>query len=154
GGISSENADGSGGSVTVKAAGTTDFTGTITATGSGKGKNGGSAEVSGGGLDFKGKVDLTPGGGANGTLLLYPEAVIIQATGPSTTTPAPGSFTGDVPSSVLAVSDLQAALNTSNVVVQTGAGGTQAGDININASITWGGGSKLTFKAFRNIVVA
>src|SRR5262249_29062438 len=29
-----------------------------------------------------------------------------------------------------------------------------AGDININASITWGGGSKLTFKAFRNIVVA
>lgn len=73
---------GDGGRVVLWADGYTRFHGDISATGGGSGGNGGFVEVSGKqNLDFRGKVDLTAGNGAAGTLLLDPTDIVVSNAG-------------------------------------------------------------------------
>src|SRR5208283_2489892 len=78
---------GNGGKVVVWSNDKTEFEGSISARGGALGGDGGFAEVSGKqDLIFNGTVDLRAPRGAMGTLLLDPEDLTIQATGPTTTT--------------------------------------------------------------------
>ncbi|MBW4089634.1 MAG: filamentous hemagglutinin N-terminal domain-containing protein [Proteobacteria bacterium] len=151
--IDASGSTGAGGRVVVRSKRVTVFAGTIAAGSSTSGQAGGFVEVSSDGrLDFTGSVDPT-GAGRIGTLLLDPENLTIVATGTSTTTAAPGSFTAGVDNSVLTAADLEAALASGSVVLSTGAGGSQSGDIVVAANVAWGGASSLTLDAYRNIVV-
>ena len=73
-------ARGDGGNVVVWSDGKTDFAGRISARGGSAGGNGGSAEVSGKELSYTGQADLRAPRGQTGTLLLDPDAVIIDTT--------------------------------------------------------------------------
>jgi hypothetical protein len=121
-----------GGTVIVWSDNHTTFAGAISARGGKVGGDGGFVEVSGRHtLDFAGTVDLRAPAGATGTLLLDPEDLTIQAAGLSTTTAGSGTFTSNVNTSILTTADLQTALALSNVLVQTGSGGAQSGDITV-----------------------
>ena len=144
--------NGNGGTVVLWSDGTTDFAGNISAIGGGSGGNGGFAEVSGHQLlNFNGTVNLSAAQGVTGTLLLDPENLTIQAAGPTTATNAGSVFTSNVDNSILTVADLQAALANANVLVQTGSGGLQAGDITVADNISWSNLNTLTLSAYRNI---
>jgi filamentous hemagglutinin family protein len=146
--------NGTGGNVVVWSNEATRFSGAIVSKGGAQGGNGGSVEVSGQQrLDFNGHINLSAAKGTPGTLLLDPENLTIQASGPSTTTVAMSGYTSNVDSSILTVSDLQAALANASVVVQTGTGGSQAGDITVANSISWSTGNTLTLSAYHNIVI-
>ena len=82
-----------------------------------------------------------------------PKISISSATGTSTATLSPaGTFTANVDTSLLTVTDLQNALAAGSVVVQTGAApGSQAGNINVNASFSWSSATSLTLSAFNSI---
>src|SRR5262249_39505976 len=89
----------------------------------------------------------------SGILLLDPENVFI--TGGATSNGGfdngnPDKFTPTGDDSVLNVTDLQNALAGANVVVSTGATGSQAGDITVAAPVTWSANT-LTLDAYRNI---
>lgn len=149
---------GDGGRVIVWSDDTTTFLGSISATGGLKGGDGGFVEVSGHRLlDFDGSVDLRASAGEAGTLLLDPRDLIIQAAGTtnagSATSGSQTTYTATGDSSVLTVAALQAALALGNVIVQTGADGSQAGDITVASNVGWSTGSKLTLSAHRNIIV-
>lgn len=126
------------------------FAGTVLAKGGAQSGNGGFVEVSGKQtLAYSGKVDTRAVNGAFGTLLLDPYNLEISygvSSGMS-------GFNANANSSVLNVGDLVNALTTSNVVVTTGSGGSQAGDITVSAFLAWSSGSTLTLSAYRNIVV-
>jgi filamentous hemagglutinin family protein len=147
---------GDGGSIIVWSDDLTRFAGRVSARGGMAGGNGGFAEVSGRRrLDFTGRADLGApsgrAGGRTGTLLLDPyDLTISNGTTTSITTGA-GSFTANADSSILAVSDLQTALASANVIVQTAAGGTQTGDITVANSISWSSGNSLTLIAHGSI---
>lgn len=143
-------ASGAGGSVSVLASEAVAFDGIISARGGAAGGDGGSAEVSGRLLGYRGSADLRAPAGAMGTLLLDPFDVTI---------------------SHLAVNDassiqdtvLTAQLQTANVTVATGDNGLPGGgDITIlggpdAANLTWTDGAgpsgTLTLNASRDIIV-
>ena len=138
---------GTGGKVIVWSDGTTSFGGSIVATGGAQGGDGGFVEVSGRQhLDYAGTVDLRAPAGTVGTLLLDPTNMYINATG---TPPV-----NDPGASAVSATQIQNQLATANVVITTGSTGTQAGDINVQASISWGTNSGLTLSAFHDIIVA
>jgi len=143
---------GNGGKIIVWANGTTNYAGYISATGGVLGGNGGFVEVSGHQLlNFHGTVDLSAVHGSTGTLLLDPENLTIQVSGTSTTTNSGSTYTSNVDNSILTVADLQTALTNANVLVQTGSGGLQAGDITVADNVVWSNPNTLTLSAFRNI---
>ncbi len=112
---------GDAGKVIVWADGNTHFYGKIEAIGGEATGDGGLAEVSGKRLlDFKGRADLTAPQGKVGTLLLDPTDLTISTAGTLNVSAAP-LFEPDaqVPVSNLNNIDLQNALMTSNVTVQT-----------------------------------
>ncbi|HQT66358.1 MAG TPA: filamentous hemagglutinin N-terminal domain-containing protein [Acetobacteraceae bacterium] len=152
--LAAHNHDGSGGHVVIMSAKSTDFSGHIDARPTLAQAKGGMVEVSSAGhLAFTGQVALNAPGGSGGELLLDPENLTIAATGPSTATAGTGSFISNVDNSVLTVASLQAALAAGNVTLQTGAGGKQAGDINIAANVAWSGSNSLTLSAYHNIIL-
>ena len=55
--------------------------------------------------------------------------------------------------SVLSTTTLTNALATANVVVTTGNGGTQAGNITVASPVAWSSGGRLTLSAYNNVVV-
>jgi len=139
---------GDAGSIVLWSDSATRFDGTISARGFGAGASGGFAEVSSAGvLDYRGAADLRGDGANFGTLLLDPRNVTIS-TGTNTS-----GFSATVNNSVINVSTLQAALASASVVVDTGSGGTQSGDITVANAVTWSSGSTLTLSAARNVVV-
>ncbi|HSW68693.1 MAG TPA: autotransporter-associated beta strand repeat-containing protein, partial [Gammaproteobacteria bacterium] len=147
---------GNGGKVIVWADDTTDYAGNIIARGGMNGGDGGLAEVSGHQLlSFHGKVDLRAPRGMTGTLLLDPRDLTIQSSGSTTATftSSPSTYTSDVDSSILTVNDLQTALGTASVIVQTGASGTQAGNITVANAIAWANTNTLTLSASNNIAI-
>lgn len=130
--------NGTGGKVIVWADDHTNFEGSISSQGGIESGNGGFAEISGHNtLNFDGKVNLAASKGANGTLLLDPLNVVI----------------GGIGASGLAVSSLENALATSNVVVSTGSTGIQAGDITVAQNVSWNSSNSLTLDAYRNITI-
>ncbi|MBO3051100.1 hypothetical protein [Burkholderia pseudomallei] len=153
----------SGGKVVVWANDTTNYYGSLTATGSGGGQ-GGTAEVSGHLLlNFRGKDDLLGGsnGGIAGTLLLDPSDLTIDAAGAGTSTGFTGAPTvpgGTGPiftanASHISWQDIVTALGSGNVLINTNTGGGGAGNITIAQGYTYNSGNQLTLEAFNNLTV-
>ncbi|WP_160118284.1 beta strand repeat-containing protein [Pannonibacter phragmitetus] len=139
---------GNGGTVVVWSDGLTTFAGLISAQGAGAG-TGGEAEVSGKAvLSYTGRTDLS-GPGGFGNLLLDPYNVTISNAADS----GMNGFSANADDSVLNAGTLATALATANVIVTTGAGGSQAGDITVVDPVTWTAATKLTLSAFGNIAV-
>lgn len=123
---------------------TTKYDGAITARGGANSGNGGQTEVSGKRiLAFNGTVDLRAENGRTGNLLLDPYNLTISNSTNSNLTGT--SATGN--DSVLNASTLTGLLNSANVTVSTGAGGTQDGNITVAAPVNWSSDSVLTLSA-------
>ncbi|AWB07315.1 hypothetical protein A6A40_19915 (plasmid) [Azospirillum humicireducens] len=137
---------GDGGQVVVWSDRDTAFAGAVSARGAGKG---GDAEVSGKArLAFTGTADLR-GTAGFGTLLLDPYNLTISDAADS----GMSGFSASGNDSVLNVNTLKSALDWANVLVTTGEGGTQAGDITVAAPLTWNQPTMLTLSADRDITV-
>ena len=143
------SSNGDGGRIIVWADGVTTFTGDLSATGSGSG-SGGFAEVSGKNvLNFEGSVDLTSASGVTGSLLLDPTNISISNAGSHTsisgsTTLEPSAVTG----SVISLSTLNTALGSSNVIIQTSAGGgSEMGNVSVGMGLAVTGSNDLTIIA-------
>jgi filamentous hemagglutinin family protein len=164
---------GNGGEIVVWSDGKTSFWGQIYSTGGALEGDGGFVEISGRTLVFEGKADLRAPAGKMGELLLDPYNVTIGSAladtniiysggNPNTATP---TNTG----AVVGITNLNANLNTANVVISTfNGGGAEAGTITVNCSagaiapaavahgsltlratsnILFGGASTITFQA-------
>ena len=101
-------------------------------------------------LAFTGTVNTLAPHGAAGTLLLDPYNITISTDGDSGHTP---SFTANANNSVINVGTLQTALATNNVVVSTGSGGDQAGNITVAAALTWTASTTLALQAYNDISI-
>ncbi|WP_211111600.1 beta strand repeat-containing protein [Azospirillum brasilense] len=99
-------------------------------------------------LAFTGTADLR-GTAGFGTLLLDPYNLTISDAADS----GMSGFSASGSDSVLNVNTLKSALNYANVLVTTGDGGTQAGDITVAAPLTWNASTTLTLSAYRDITV-
>ena len=136
---------GDGGRVVLWSDGDTAFAGAISARGAAKG---GDAEVSGKArLAFTGTADLR-GPAGFGTLLLDPYNLTISDAADS----GMSGFSASGNDSVLNVNTLQSAVTRANVLVTTGDGGTQAGDITVAAPFRVSSYA-LTLAASRDIIV-
>ncbi|MEJ0011639.1 MAG: filamentous hemagglutinin N-terminal domain-containing protein [Bauldia sp.] len=138
---------GDGGKVVVWADDATTFQGAVRASG-GKAGAGGFVEVSGkSSLDFGGSVELA-GGRSQGTLLLDPGSININASGTDTTTattsPGETHYLPTTNFSVLKGSTLLAALASANVIVSTGDSSANSNVIAVNTPLTWNSGHSLT----------
>ena len=128
---------GNGGDVVVWSNDQTDYAGSIVAKGGALGGDGGFVEVSGKSLlGFTGSVDLSAANGQTGNLLLDPYDITIRNSG-STTGGFTNPYTSSTSSSFVTVTDLQNALANANVTIQTGAGGSQNGDITVADAVSW-----------------
>ncbi|MFZ3323211.1 MAG: filamentous hemagglutinin N-terminal domain-containing protein [Usitatibacter sp.] len=149
---------GDGGHVAVWSTGATRAYGQISAQGGRDSGNGGFAEVSGAGfLDYGARTDLRAGHGSAGTLLLDPNSVTIQNSGPTdqTVTGVTGSFTfsGGPASSILTVADLQSQLGLGNVTVTTTGGTGGSGQITVANAVGWNNSNSLTLDADNGIAI-
>lgn len=135
----SATSSGNGGHISV-VAGTTSFDGTAIARGGAAGGNGGTVETSGDVLDFSGgKVDASAAHGADGTWLLDPFSLTVDATAATT---IDGTLNGGT-----------------NVLLQTTSSGCSgsgncaagAGDIDILAALGWNTTATLTLDAYHSI---
>jgi hypothetical protein len=148
--------DGNGGTVIVWADKTTAYQGKIEAKGGAEGGDGGGVEVSGKEkLGFAGTVDTSAPQGKTGVLLLDPidltvsnnATQFVDEAGTTTFTSAAGG------ASNLNIGDLLTALDTTNVLVLTGAAGAGNGDITIQDAIDYDGTNTLNFTAYGSIIV-
>ena len=150
---------GNGGKVVLWSDSETTFAGTILARGGAKSGDGGFVEVSSHQLlNYSGTTDTRAPKGTVGTLLLDPFDVLI--------TPQPnssnisfigGTFAPTGTPSVLPDRQLNAALQSSNVIVTTGGAGSpgsEIGDITLRngAHVVWSTGNSLTLSAFHDII--
>jgi hypothetical protein len=139
---------GNGGNVAVWSDLLTTFAGTISAKGGAISGNGGDAEVSGkASLAYGGFTNLSAAHGTFGTLLLDPFDVTISSAADANQS----GFSATGNDSIINVTMLQNALAGANVIVTTGSGGGQAGDITVAAPVSWSANSTLTLSAYRNI---
>ncbi|MGU3493333.1 MBG domain-containing protein [Xanthobacteraceae bacterium A53D] len=142
-------AAGNGGDVVVWSDRMTTFAGQISAKGGLLGGNGGEAEVSGKArLAYSGFTDLSAPRGRFGNLLLDPYDITISS---GTDSNHDGSFTATGDDSVINSGTLLTALAGANVIVSTGAGGSQAGDITVAAPLAWTAATTLTLQAAGDI---
>ena len=126
--------EGDGGKIVVWSDDATVFSGAISAKGGPSGGNGGTAEVSGRqSLLFQGTADLSAPAGKTGSLLLDPTDFTVGV-----------DMTGQA---------LSSALNLSNITIQTGDTGPQAGNIYVNDGISWTSANTLTMNAYHSIFV-
>jgi hypothetical protein len=146
--ILADGTTGGGGNIVLWADGSMVFRGDISATGTGTAP-GGFAEVSGGFLLFDGTADLRSDSGDWGELLLDPFNITIN----NSASLGMAGFTATANSSILNANVLLTALATANVNVFTGTGGAQAGNININAPLSWTSQGRLTLTAANNIAI-
>jgi filamentous hemagglutinin family protein len=134
---------GNGGKVVLWSDQQTTFAGTILAKGGARGGDGGFVETSSHTLDFTGgRVNTSAPAGKTGTWLLDPTGLDINSA-------AAATISGN--------------LATTNVLIQTFANGAPsgpgipntdtAGDININAGISWSSNNTLTFSSYRNVIL-
>jgi filamentous hemagglutinin family protein len=138
---------GDGGTVVVWSDEKTQYAGNASARGGAAWGNGGEAEVSGKAvLEFKGTADLSAAKGRFGELLLDPyNLTIVSGSG--------GTPVAAADDSTLGADTLTTALAGANVTVSTGAGGTQAGNITVDAPVTWGANTTLTLQAAGDIAI-
>jgi filamentous hemagglutinin family protein len=141
---------GDGGRVVIWADQRTDMLGLVWARGGRLGGNGGAVETSGREqLNMpRGGVDVSAPRGRAGQWLLDPYDLTIKDTGGGGgDVPGPSPFQSANNSAVLDVGVLTAALTTGNVVVQTGGGGNQAGNITVDGDIHAAGATGLSLIA-------
>ena len=151
----SSHVDGHGGNIILWSDKHTIFQGDIFSKGGNNSGDGGFVEVSGKDkLTYQGYVDLRAIKGKTGTLLLDPTDITISsALDLNVTGTSPFFPTLDNGPSILNVTTLTTALASASVIVQTRATGVQAGNITIDAPISWVSGNTLTLDAHNNIVI-
>src|SRR5262249_8575570 len=139
---------GNGGKVVLWSDSETTFAGTIFARGGAKSGDGGFVEVSSHQLlNYSGTTDTRAPKGTVGTLLLDPENLYVNANGRP-----PNS---DPTASAISANALEIQLASNNVVLSTLPSGTHAGDIFVDAHVSWGTGNSrnsLTLSAFHDIL--
>jgi len=145
----SSRINGDGGKVIFWGEETTFFHGSVLAQGGDFGGDGGFVEVSGKILDFQGKVLALAPKGKTGTLLLDPVDVIIGAGGVA---PACG-VNNPAANTIFDNGLLSGVLGGCSVTIQTLAGVGGAGNITVNAPVTWASGTLLTLNAANNITI-
>jgi filamentous hemagglutinin family protein len=152
---------GNGGRVVLWSDGFTSAHGTIYARGGAQSGDGGLIETSGHQvLDTTGiRGSAGAANGKGGSWLFDPDSnVTINTTATAGGLFAAGTFTPTADSSNILNTDINALLNggTNVTVTTSNAAGTQAGDINVNASITKsaGGNASLAFRAHNSIILA
>ena len=151
---------GNGGTVVVWADGNTVYRGNISARGGSEGGDGGFVEVSGKGtLAFQGLVDTRAPKGQTGSLLLDPTDITISS---AVTDPGRGDAVaagtdtitfGAQPVSNLNTGDLQIALNSNNVVVDTTSGLAGTGTLMVQNAVSWANANSLTLRADSTLTV-
>lgn len=160
---SNASEEGDGGEVTIFATGRTGFFGKVFARGGEKQGNGGIVEVSGyQDLIFKGLVETEAPNGQDGLLILDPTNITISGGGT-----AGGTFDGGSPINTFSTAftaatatlnngDLNAALQTNNVLVTTASPFGSAGNITVGATTTLNLASShtLTLQADNNITIS
>ncbi len=160
---------GNGGIVSILSTDATSVAGQISAKGGANSGNGGSVETSGSYLNVNGAtINLLAPHGQTGTWLLDPTNIYIAAnqtdattagmtgTDSSANTETSNTFqaTGTVPDSLLTTGTLDAALNTSNILVTTtNSSGTGLGNITVVDPITWTAATTLSLTAANNIAI-
>ncbi len=149
---------GNGGTVIVWADKHTDFTGNIQAKGGALGGNGGFVETSGKEiLSGGGAVDASAANGLSGTWLLDPYDITITGSGFNSNFNISGNtYTSTGSPATWLASSLSTSLSGgTSIIIKTGAGGGQAGNITVAANISKGGNSAatLTLDAHNNIIV-
>jgi len=146
---------GKGGTVGGWADRATQVDGSISARGGSQGGDGGFVETSGKQqLAVSRAPDASAPQGKGGTWLLDPTDVTINATGGALD--GSNAFTSGPLNSIIGADVIKTALNAgSSVVISTGAGGTQAGDITVVAPITKtaGADASLSLNAHNNITI-
>src|SRR5262244_1810337 len=136
---------GNGGKVVLWSDSETTFAGTILARGGAKSGDGGFVEVSSHQLlSYSGTSDTRAPKGTVGTLLLDPENFYVNANGlPPNSDPTASAISADA---------LVNQLASNNVVLSTLPSGTHAGDIFVDAHVSWSTGNSLTLSAFHDIL--
>src|SRR6516225_4030593 len=136
---------GNGGKVVLWSDSETTFAGTILARGGAKSGDGGFVEVSSHQLlNYGGTTDTRAPKGTVGTLLLDPENLYVNANGlPPNSDPTASAISADA---------LVQQLASNNVVLSTQPSGTHAGDIFVDAHVSWSTGNSLTLSAFHDIL--
>jgi filamentous hemagglutinin family protein len=150
---------GSGGKVALVALNNLQAAGKISAKGGSVSGNGGSVDTSAANLDISSaKVNLLAAHGNTGSWLIDPADLTISNNPSSNLNIAGNTSTANQTSAIavpnLNVADLERALASANIVVQTtntGTGGS--GDISVMNDITWASNSSLTLTAYRNITI-
>src|SRR6516162_10117149 len=136
---------GNGGKVVLWSDSETTFAGTILARGGARSGDGGFVETSSHKLlNYSGTTDTRAPKGAVGTLLLDPENFYVNAKGlPPNSDPTASAISADA---------LVQQLASNNVVLSTQPSGTHAGDIFVDAHVSWSTGNSLTLSAFHDIL--
>src|SRR5262245_57765111 len=136
---------GNGGKVVLWSDGETTFAGTILARGGAKSGDGGFVEVSSHQLlNYSGTTDTRAPKGTVGTLLLDPENLYVNAKGlPPNSDPTASAISADA---------LVNQLASNNVVLSTQPSGTHAGDIFVDARVSWSTSNSLTLSAYHDIL--
>jgi filamentous hemagglutinin family protein len=149
---------GDGGKIIAWSDGLTRAYGEFSVQGGASGGNGGLVETSGHILDVEGaRVNAIASNGKYGDWLLDPTDLTISASATSNVTTSGNTYTGDAnqTSSNLLASALTTALASANITVKTTSGGTGsgAGNITVNAPLSWSAATSLTLSSYKNIVL-
>jgi len=136
-----------------RAGGVTRAYGSLLARGGALGGNGGRIETSGRDLDVGQAPDMGAVAGNGGLWLLDPYNIIIDASPGNTGIGASNPFVSGGNDAHLGLDVIDAALQVGDVTIQTGAGGTQAGNIYWQSAYNYSGAAtrKLTLDAHRSI---
>ena len=124
--------------------------GAISGQGNGTAGSGGFIDTSAAKLDID-QITVKAGGGE---WLLDPNDILIQASGSDTNVSGNPNFTSTADSSIITTGTIQTALNAgTSVIITTGAGGIQSGNITVADAIakTAGTDATLTLNAHNNI---
>jgi filamentous hemagglutinin family protein len=160
---------GNGGQIVVWSNNDTQFNGSISSQGGPLGGNGGYVETSGGYLNVTGaQVNTSASHGQMGSWLLDPTTIwIANSSSNAISAGMPASGTGNsscaggtcaestaISNSLLMVSTLTTALDSSNVIVTTSnSNGLGAGNITVVDPLSWDTNNNLTLSAYGNIIL-
>ncbi len=132
--------------------GTTTVSGTLKAEGK-NGADGGFIETSAANVQIAGstKVSTLSDSGKTGEWLIDPFNVTISNQAQAGNNNVANTFTPSQNDSIINVGTLNSALASNNITVTTAGAGTQAGNINVNADVTWSANTALTLRADNDI---
>ena len=132
--------------------GTTTVSGTLKAEGK-NGQDGGFIETSAANVQIAGstKVSTLSDSGKTGEWLIDPFNVTISNQSQAGNNNVANTFTPSQNDSIINVGTLNSALASNNITVTTAGAGTQAGNINVNADVTWSANTVLTLRADNDI---